>query len=952
MRFMVKLRGSYHIVQKIRKVSLYYSVMMIPFTKSYRIICPVVLVLLLSFSTAPVWGEESVVEYVRDVKPIFKAHCYSCHGGLKQQAGLRLDTGNLIRKGSDQGPVLQIGNPQASVLVQRLVNEDHALRMPQDAAALSESDIGIIEKWIFQGAESPQEEKAEQDPRSHWAFQAPIRPDTPHVTDGEWAVNPIDAFIAFRQEQQGIIPNPSAKKQVLLKRIYMDLLGFPPTREELRAFLDDESESAYVKVVDRLLESPQYGERWGRHWMDVWRYSDWYGRRSVPDSLNSYGQIWRWRDWIVRSLNEDKGYDRMVVEMLAADEISPTDESSLAATGFIIRNFYRWNYNGWMKDMVEHTGKAFLGLTINCCHCHDHKYDPLSNEEYFKFRAFFEPVDIRHDRIAGEPDPGPYPEYKIGTSYPPLASGMVRISDKKLDAETYIYRKGESRDVIPGLPPVNPGVPSILGEATETIEAVQLPAEAWYPGLKEFVRQEEISKVRTKLLEAAETLSEDRTELSGSQEEADFAVFEGKVRVSVYRLSAVQSEMDALRAKIDADKVRYQGAPGDEQTVAMRASQFERQAKLDEARYQLAQRQHALKTAQLGDLSDEKVAQSIKDIKAEVKTAQETLEEAEKELSVKSSEYTPLGPQHPKQSTGRRTFLAQQIVRRDNPLTARVAVNHMWAWHFGSAIVETRENLGRNGSAPSHPRLLDWLAVEFMENGWKMKSLHRMIVTSQVYRMSSTHAVPGSVNSTRDPENRYFWRFNSHRVESEVVRDSILRVSGQLDMRIGGKEISESQGLTVPRRSLYFEHHGEGRMQWLELFDAPNPVDCYQRSTSIRPQQALAMANSELAVKQGRLLARRLHEQIDDVTAAGNRAYIKAAFEQILTRSPASDEYQVSLDFLAQQVTFFHQIESTSEETDPQSKEGADFPAEDPVVRARENLVQALFSHSDFLTVR
>ena len=926
--------------------------MMIPLTKSYRITCRVAIVLLLIFPAAPVWGEGSAVDYIRDVKPILKAHCYSCHGGLKQEAGLRLDTGAWIRQGSDQGPVIQIGKSQASVLVQRLVNEDPALRMPRDATALSKSDIEIIGKWISQGAESPQEEKAEQDPRSHWAFQVPVRPDTPRVTDAQWTANPIDAFIAFRQEQQGILPNLPAKKHVLLKRIYMDLLGFPPTREELRAFLDDESESAYVKVVDRLLESPQYGERWGRHWMDVWRYSDWYGRRSVPDSLNSYGQIWRWRDWIVRSLNEDKGYDRMIVEMLAADEISPADEASLAATGFIIRNFYRWNYNGWMKDMVEHTGKAFLGLTINCCHCHDHKYDPLSNEEYFKFRAFFEPVDIRHDRVAGEPDPGPYPEYKIGTSYPPLASGMVRISDQKLDAETYMYRKGESRDVIPGLPPVNPGVPSILGGTMETIEVVQLPAEAWYPGLKEFVRQEEISNVRTNLLEAAETLSVARTELSGSKEEADFAAFEHKVRVSVYRLAAVQSEMDALRARIHADKVRYQGEPGDEETVATRASQFERQAKLDEARYHLAQHQHALKMAQLGDLSDEKVVQSIKDCEAEVKAAQETLKEAEKSLSVKSSEYAPLGPQYPKQSTGRRTFLAQQIVRRDNPLTSRVAVNHMWAWHFGSAIVKTRENLGRNGSAPSHPELLDWLAVEFMEGGWKMKPLHRMIVTSQVYRMSSTHAVPGSVNSTNDPENRYFWRFNSHRVESEVVRDSILRVSGQLDMHIGGKEISESQGLTVPRRSLYFEHHGEGRMQWLELFDAPNPVDCYQRSTSIRPQQALAMANSELAVQQSRLLARRLHEQIGDATESGNRAYIQAAFEQILTRSPGSDEYQVSLDFLAQQVTFFQKAESTFEEVDQQSKEGAEFPAKDPVVRARENLVQALFSHSDFLTVR
>ncbi len=265
----------------------------------------------------------------------------------------------------------------------------------------------------------------------------------------------------------------------------------PPTRPELQAFLDDPSDASYEQVVDRLLASPHYGERWGRHWMDVWRYSDWYGRRAVPDVTNSYAMIWRWRDWIVRSLNDDKGYDRMVAEMLAADELEPGNDTEAVATGFLLRNFYRWNYNTWMKDNVEHTAKAFLGLTIQCAHCHDHKYDPISHEDYFAFRAIFEPLEVRHDRVPGEPDPGPYPKYVYGAAYKPITSGLTRVFDEKLDAQTFLYTRGESRNIVPGRPPVAPGVPRFLGGAFR-VEAVDLPHEAHYPGLKPFFQREEL----------------------------------------------------------------------------------------------------------------------------------------------------------------------------------------------------------------------------------------------------------------------------------------------------------------------------------------------------------------------------------------------------------------------------------------------------------------------------
>jgi mono/diheme cytochrome c family protein len=345
------------------------------------------------------------VDYLRDVRPVLKERCYACHGALRQKAGLRLDSALLIRKGARDGPVIAPGKSAESPLVDAVLGRGRP-RMPpeKDGPPLTDKQIADLRAWIDAGARAP-DERPPEDPRRHWAFQAPARPAAPAVRNSGWVRNPIDAFVAAEWDRRGLQPLPPADAASLLRRASLDLTGLPPTRAELHAFLADGSTDAYEKAVDRLLASPQYGERWGRHWMDVWRYSDWYGRRSVPDWWNSASQIWRWRDWIVRSLNADKGYDRMVLEMLAADEICPKDDEALVATDYLARNWYALNPNQWMRDNVEHTGKAFLGLTFNCAHCHDHKYDPISQEEYFRFRAFFEPLDLRQDRVPGEPHP-------------------------------------------------------------------------------------------------------------------------------------------------------------------------------------------------------------------------------------------------------------------------------------------------------------------------------------------------------------------------------------------------------------------------------------------------------------------------------------------------------------------------------------------------------------------
>ena len=874
------------------------------------------------------------VDYARDIKPLLKERCYACHGALKQKGKLRLDTVAAMTTGGNSGPAIKPGEPAASLLIDRIRDPDDATRMPPEGKPLAASQIALLKGWITQGAKGPADETPETDPRDHWAFRKPLRPVPPVAADPAWNRNPIDRFLAAEHAKRGLKPAPETDKATLLRRVYLDLIGLPPTRDELHAFLKDTSPDAYEKVVDKLLVSPAYGERWGRHWMDVWRYSDWYGRRGVPDVLNSYGQIYRWRDWIVKNVNDDRGYDDLVRMMLAADELAPTSEADAVATGFVVRNFFRWNYNNWMRDNVEHTAKAFLGLTTNCCHCHDHKYDPITQEEYFKLRAVFEPIEIRQDRWPGEPDPGVYPKYSYGAAYKPVTTGMVRVMDEKLDAKTFLYTGGDERNVVKERPPVPPGVPAALG-GTFSVEPVTLPSEAWYPGLRPFVRKEETAKREDALRAAEAALAK-----VGADPDAR--------PLAASRVATAKSELASLKARIAADDVVYLGAMGDVKTVSRAASLAERQATFDAAIVAQIQAEVTLAMAmKTGNIAAVKAAEKpLADAKAKSDAAR-------KAMTADALSYSPLSAIYPKTSTGRRAALAKWITSAENPLTARVAVNHLWGWHFGRPLVETTSNFGRSGKAPSHPELLDWLAVEFMQptwragerespGAWSTKHLHRLIVTSQAYRMQS-RAAGDTPNLKADADNIFLWRFPTNRMEAEVVRDSLLHVAGDLDPTMGGPEIPQDQGLTSRRRSLYFAHHGESRTVFLDLFDAANPCDAYRRTSSVLPQQALALANSDLALRLSRALARKLAP-----AAKTDDDFVRAAFEQILGRAPRENELAASVAFLSRQRKLFEDRARELKVSPPQP----DGPSADAAMRARENLVLALFSHTDFVTVR
>lgn len=877
-------------------------------------------------------AEGTPVDYLRDIKPILKERCFACHGALQQKSGLRLDTAALMQKGGDGGPAIAPGNVTDSPLVERIASPDPALRMPAEGKPLTVEQIELIQSWIQQGAKAPDDEPPEPDPREHWAFKVPVRPDAPKIRNPKLEIrNEIDAFVSAKLESADIEPRPAAEKHILLRRVYLDLIGLPPTREELLAFLADDSPTAYEAIVDRLLRDPRHGERWARHWMDIWRYSDWYGRRHVPDVWNSAPQIWRWRDWIVRSLNADHGYDRMIREMLAADEVCPEDDDAVVATGYLIRNWYALNPNDWMRSTVEHTGKAFLGLTFNCAHCHDHKYDPITQEDYFRLRAFFEPIYIRQDRVAGEADPGPFQDYDYGKLRKIQRLGVVRIFDKTPDAPTWFYTGGDERNRVKDRGSMSPAVPGFLAKSFSSITPIELPPRAWYPGLRPAIQATVLADARA-AIHAAESEIVSATTTTDTRSE--------RLAAAAAKLIAARAELVSVEARIAADRAKFGETPNaDVAALARTASRIEREAALRKAEADVLAHESALAIAESKPTTDANRVKEIDAANKQLATSRPALDKARVAAADTNSEaYSPLSPIYPKTSTGRRKALAEWITHRSNPLTARVAVNHIWSHHFHAPLVSSVIDFGRNGAKPTHPELLDWLAVEFMDSGWSMKYLHRLIVTSAAYRRASSvgwdsiptsFAASASLNPQngrdgipayeRDPENKLLCRMNAGRMEAEVVRDSVLYVADKLDPKVGGQELENSEALTTFRRSLYYAVYPEqgGKSQLGELFDGPDALDCYRRTRSVIPQQALALTNSELIHRLSAALA-------ESTTESTTEGFIIAAFERILSRTPTASEINACSQFL----------------TEPANS------------RQRESLIRALLNHNDFVTIR
>ena len=904
-------------------------------------------------------SESSKVDFVRDVQPIFKTHCLKCHSFKKKKNNFRLDSKTHALLGGIHGKAILPGKGKESPLIHRLTTDEVEKRMPHGDDPLAAEQIEIIRRWIDGGAPWPDSASAVDPEINHWAYRKPIRAEPPRVRNASpstplgagWVRNPVDAFIAAGHEARGLSPRPEAPKHVLLRRVYLDLIGLPPTRKELAAFAADGSSQAYEKVVDRLLDDPRYGERWGRHWMDVWRYSDWYGWKKQV--RYSQPHIWRWRDWIIESLNEDKGYDRMVVEMLAGDELAPEDPKTLRATGFLVRNWYKYNRNTWLEYTIEHTAKAFLAATMNCGRCHAHFYDPITHEEYYRFRAFFEPHDVRTDRIPGAIDT--------------QKDGLVRAFDKTLDAKTYRFIRGvekmpdKTKELAPGVPVEFRGPPLKL-------EPVKLPRFAVAPHRRPFVIKEDraasekaVAAARKKIQDTLASIAKAEADSAGGKTPQDREKARKAARTAQDALPPAMMDLPIAEAKheelIALLAIEVLEETGKKDTdewkkAARKAQSIQRQRALLEARRALFADQRAAARAQaaVDKAASKKATADLNKAKKKLGGTKKALAKAEAESKKPgSTKFTPRKVRkYPPTSTGRRLALARWITSKENPLAARVAVNHIWMRHFGKPLVPSVFDFGLRGKKPTHPELLDWLSVEFMERNWSMKELHRLLVTSSTYRMDST---VDSASLAADGENRWFWRMNARRMEAELVRDSVLYVSGQLNLTRGGRDIEHAKGMAVPRRSVYFQHASEKQMRFLTLFDVASVNECYERSESIIPQQALAMANSSLVTEQSRTLARRLSREVGEGSGPEEASrFVSIAFEHVLGRPPTDRERAECETFLARQAERLKDSKKLTPFTTGAASKVK--PAAEPHLRARESLTRVLLNHNEFLTIR
>jgi hypothetical protein len=878
---------------------------------------------------------ENRVDYLKQIKPILRERCFSCHGALKQEADLRLDTVAMLIQGSHSGPVLIPGDANASNLIERVTTTDITERMPpeQEGEPLSIAQVHMLRRWIEQGAAAPQEEKAEADPRDHWAFQPIVRPAVPVVGNTEWGKYPVDAFLAQQHHQRGLTPQADASRLILLRRLYFDLIGLPPTAEEIAEFENDQAPEFYARVVERLLEDRRHGERWARHWMDIWRYSDWWG---LGQQLrNSQKHIWHWRDWIVESLNADLPYDEMLRLMLAADEIAPLDLSKVRATGYLARNYFLFNRNQWMDETVEHVSKGLLGLTMNCAKCHDHKYDPILQTDYYRMRAFFEPYHVRMNMVPGESNFS--------------RDGIPGIFDGLPDTPTYLFVRGAESNPDRSRT-ITPAVPEFFNFMKLAIEPIALPVEAWQPQRQSCVIDAYLIKAKQRIESAKETVTSTREKLVKAKKSAkEVEMVQAQLKVAEADLAKAHAESVSVKCRVEAMRAGWETTDHSDRDGASARAQFEREktvmAVQAERKNNVLKAQHHIAVTELALLrtTDDKKKKSAAE-KA-LKLAQESFEKAK---AIASSEVKPDDPytrlpgakwtptrffdstkddpmvEFSAQSTGRRTALAHWITDRRNPLTARVAVNHLWMRHMGAPLVPNLFDFGRKGIRPAHVKLLDWLATELMDNGWSMKHLHRVIVSSKAYRMGSSLA-QGEANIAKDIDNRYWWRRTPMRMESQAVRDSILAHAGTLDETLGGPPVLPKEQATSVRRSLYFFHSNNQRNLFLTKFDEAPVIECYRREQSILPQQALALTNSKLVLDAAQKIAPRLAEGIQD-----DVAYIRKTFAVMLGISANEAEIEAS----HQSLEGWRQMSHTSK------------------IEARVHFIWALMNHNDFVTIR
>jgi hypothetical protein len=938
------------------------------------------------------------LDYSRDVRPILSQHCFKCHGpdDNARKAGLRLDgrAGALARSKSGEVPVVP-GKPDLSELVRRIESDDDFELMPPPAAkkALTASQKAILRRWVAEGAEY----------RDHWALIAPRQVELPKVQQGDWPKSPIDAFVLARLEAAGLRPSPAADRYTLIRRLYLDLTGLPPTPAEADAFVNDASPNAYEKIVDRLLRSPHYGERWARRWLDLARYADTNGyEKDRPRTM------WLYRDWVINALNDDLPFDQFTIQQLAGDLLPGATLDQRIATGFHRNTMlneeggadpleFRWHA---VNDRVATTGTVWLGLTLNCCQCHNHKYDPISQKEYYQFAAFLNNCDeptievpsapVAARRAEAERDIAAR-EAALADRFPgdPLAlpgdtrsaaeqrqaylearfQGWLAVERQKLISWT-VLRPTTATANIPLLTVEADGAVFVSGDHSKrdvydltfrtdlkNITAIRLealpddrlpargPGRVNYEGpfgdffLCEATLTNDGKPARLGAVTADyhEGKNEPRLaadgnvltgwSINGGQGRAHTIVFNldepirkpGKLELSLLFEKYYAAGLGKFRVSVTADdrKAEARGIAGELEPLLRKEP-----GRLTVSERQLLQAQFLALAPELKPARDEitKLRNALPKHPTALVLAERPAHYPRQTFVHKRGEYTqPTDPVKagvpaalpplPSGATANRLAFARWLVSPGNPLTARVTVNRAWAAFFGRGIVRTTEDFGLQGEPPTHPDLLDWLAVQFVRDGWSMKKLHKRIVMSATYQQTSKVS-PALLE--KDPRNELLSRGPRFRLEAENLRDTVLKASGLLSPKVGGPSVFPPQPANVTaegaygqlkwevsagedryRRGLYTFSKRTAPFAMFSTFDGPSGEACVaRREVSNTPLQALTLLNDAAFVEAAQALGRQLA-----TAQASTEAKARELLRRALIRIPDPDEVKLVAGF-------------------------------------------------------
>lgn len=757
-----------------------------------------------------------------DALALLETHCVRCHGGEKTKGGLDLTTRETLLKGGETGAVIDSANPDSSILIRSLRGETDS-RMPYKEDKLPDGDITKISDWIAAGANYPRKLKAiasspkgefviSEIDRKHWAFQPITRPAPPPISNLE---NPIDRFIAAKLREANLDFSPASARERLIRRVTFDLIGLPPTPEEVKTFVNDPSPNAYGKLIDHLLASPHYGERWGRHWLDLARFAESDGFEHDAVRPNS----WRYRDYVIRAFNADKPYDQFIREQLAGDELYPGNPEALTATAFnllgpdmVDSSDQIQRRHNTLNDMTDTMSLTFLGLTLGCARCHDHKFEPLSQRDYYSLQAFFTPA--KFNSSAPIPTPAERAAYEGAMQEYNNHPKVKELAELETAPRVEIFKR----------------------------KAAQLSPEAQM---------------------AHNTPADQR-----NAEQANLVLeTEDKVNVTDADINNVLKNPELAQRKQLLDEIKKLPKPKPlPQTMALANENRPPRANV---------------------LNRGEYAQPLDEVDAATPVVLAS-------LKLNSNSQKP------------RSALANWVASPENPLTARVMVNRIWQHHFGRGLVASPSNFGTQGQRPTHPELLDWLASEFIDSGWSVKQLHKLMLTSRAYQQTSV-AISGT---TIDPENKLYWRMNRLRLEGEAIRDSLLAISGELKTEMGGPGVFPPipkelfQGATGwnakpndpqnSRRSIYIFARRNLRFPFLEVFDAPdNNLSCPIREQSTTAPQSLTLLNSDEVIRAADLTAQRLARE------PSPEKQIRLAYELALSREPSAKEMEIAREFIA-----------------------------------------------------